>query len=176
PDAALRDVIPPRGDVLVFLAGMREINRAAADLHGIETLPLHGSLEVDAQEQALAPSPRRKVILATNIAETSLTVEGVRTVIDTGLHKVLRFDPETAIDHLVLERISRDSADQRAGRAGRTASGRVLRLWDERDILRPHREPEVRRVDLASAALDILGWGGDPKTFEWFDRPAEELL
>src|SRR5207248_6683742 len=118
PHAALRDVIPPTGDVLVFLPGMREIHRTAADLHGIDVLPLHGSLEVDAQERALAPSHRRKVILATNIAETSLTVEGVTTVIDTGLHKVLRFDPETAVDHLVTERIAADSAAQRAGRAG----------------------------------------------------------
>jgi HrpA-like RNA helicase len=176
PNASLRDVIPPKGDALVFLAGAREINRATAELRDFETLPLHGSLDVDAQERAIAPSPRRKIILATNIAETSLTVEGVNTVIDTGLHKVLRFDPETAIDHLVLERISRDSADQRAGRAGRTAPGRVVRLWDERDILRPHREPEVRRVDLASAVLDIIGWGSDPKTFEWFERPPEDRL
>jgi HrpA-like RNA helicase len=176
PNASLRDVIPPKGDALVFLAGAREINRATAELRDFETLPLHGSLDVDAQERAIAPSPRRKIILATNIAETSLTVEGVNTVIDTGLQKVLRFDPETAIDHLVLERISRDSADQRAGRAGRTAPGRAVRLWDERDILRPHREPEVRRVDLASAVLDIIGWGGDPKTFEWFERPPEDRL
>lgn len=176
PNKSLRDAMPPKGDVLVFLAGAREINRATAELRDFETLPLHGSLDVDAQERAIAPSPRRKIILATNIAETSLTVEGVNTVIDTGLHKVLRFDPQTAIDHLVLERISRDSADQRAGRAGRTAPGRAVRLWDERDMLRPHREPEVRRVDLASAVLDIIGWGGDPKTFEWFERPPEERL
>src|SRR5581483_609032 len=162
--SAVRDT---SGDALVFLPGGREIERAAADLHGLdaEVLPLHGSLDVDAQERALAPAPRRKVILATNIAETSLTVEGVTTVIDSGLQKVLRFDPETAIDHLVTERVSRDSADQRAGRAGRTAPGHAIRLWDERDILRLHREPEVRRVDLSSAVLDILAWGGDPKTF-----------
>src|SRR5438128_868699 len=126
--------------------------------------PLHGSLDVDAQERALAPLARRKVILATNIAETSLTVEGVTSVIDSGLQKLLRFDPETAVDHLVTERISRDSADQRGGRAGRTGAGRVTRLWDERDILRPHREPEIRRVDLAPVVLDIVAWGGDPRT------------
>ena len=176
PNALLRDVVPASGDVLVFLPGAREINRASAELRDFETLPLHGSLDVEAQERAIAPSTRRKIILATNIAETSLTVEGVNTVIDSGLHKVLRFDPETAIDHLVLERISRDSADQRAGRAGRTGPGRVVRLWDARDILRPHREPEVRRVDLASAALDVIAWGGDPKTFEWFERPPEDRL
>ena len=176
PNASLRDVIPPSGDVLVFLPGTREINRAASELRGINTLPLHGSLDVDDQERALAPSRERKVILATNIAETSLTVEGVTTVIDSGTHKVLRFDPETAIDHLVLERISADSAAQRAGRAGRTAPGRAIRLWDERDILREHREPEVRRVDLAPAVLDIVAWGSDPKTFEWFERPPEDRL
>src|SRR5262249_12240605 len=89
---------------------------------------------------------------------------------------VLRFDSQTAIDHLVPERISRDSADQRAGRAGRTGPGRVVRLWDERDILRPHREPEVRRVDLTSAALDIIAGGGEPKSFEWFERPPDDRL
>jgi len=176
PKASLREVIPPTGDVLVFLPGAREINRAAAELRDLETLPLHGTLDVDAQERALAPASKRKIILATNIAETSLTVEGLTTVIDTGLHKVLRFDPETAIDHLVLERISADSAEQRAGRAGRTAPGRAIRLWDERDILRQHREPEVRRVDLAPAVLDIIAWGGDPETFEWFERPPEDRI
>lgn len=176
PQAALRDVIPPRGDVLVFLPGVREIQRAAEELRGENTLPLHGSLEVDEQERALAPSSQRKIILATNIAETSLTVEGVTTVIDAGLQKVLRFDPETAVDHLVTERISQDSADQRAGRAGRTAPGRAIRLWDERDLLRPHREPEIRRIDLASALLDVIGWGGDPRTFDWFERPPEERI
>jgi ATP-dependent helicase HrpB len=168
----------PAGDVLVFLPGAREIERARADIGNVaaDVLPLHGSLDVDAQERALAPSARRKVILATNIAETSLTVEGVTTVIDSGVHKVLRFDPETAVDHLVTERIAADSAEQRAGRAGRTRPGRAVRLWDERDILRPHREPEIRRVDLAPPALEILGWGGDPKTFAWYERPPEERI
>jgi ATP-dependent helicase HrpB len=169
----LRDLIPAAGDVLVFLPGGREIDRAAAELREHETYPLHGSLDVDAQERALAPSSGRKIILATNIAETSLTVDGVTTVIDSGLHKVMRFDQETAVDHLVVERISQDSADQRAGRAGRTAPGRAIRMWSKRDVLRPHREPEIRRVDLASTLLDIIGWGGDPRTFEWFERPPE---
>jgi HrpA-like RNA helicase len=173
PDKSLREVMPSHGNVLVFLPGAREIERAATELRGLNTFPLHGSLEVDDQERALVPSQQQKIILATNIAETSLTVEGVTTVIDTGLHKTLRFDPETAVDHLVTERISLDSADQRAGRAGRTAPGRAIRLWSERDILRPHREPEIRRIDLASALLDIIGWGGDPRTFEWFERPPD---
>ncbi|HEY6212861.1 MAG TPA: ATP-dependent helicase C-terminal domain-containing protein, partial [Vicinamibacterales bacterium] len=179
PDATIAEAVrDARGDTLCFLPGVREIEAARTALSGIDALvlPLHGSLDVDAQERALAPASRRKVILATNVAETSLTVEGVTEVIDSGRHKVMRFDPETAVDHLVLERISLDSAEQRAGRAGRTAPGRCTRLWDERDILRPHREPEVRRVDLAGPVLDILSWGGDPKTFQWFERPPEERI
>ena len=180
PDAtvagAVRDVVATaRGHILCFLPGAREIERAAADLGRIDAdvLPLHGSLDVDAQERALAPSSRRKVILATNVAETSLTVDGVTDVIDSGRHKVLRYDTETAVDHLVTEQISADSAAQRAGRAGRTGPGRATRLWDERIMLRPQREPEVRRIDLTAPVLDIIAWGGDPKTFEWFERPAD---
>src|SRR5438067_5457485 len=158
PDISMTTAIREAGgNVLAFLPGAREIERTAGELRGVDAdvLPLHGSLDVDAQERALAPSARRRIILATNIAETSLTVEGITTVVDSGLHKVLRFDPETAIDHLVLERISRDSADQRTGRAGRTAPGQAIRLWDARDILHPHRQPEVQRIDLTSAALDV---------------------
>ena len=177
--AAIREQLrDAEGDMLCFLPGMREIERTRAELANVEALvlPLHGSLDVDAQERALAPADRRKVILATNIAETSLTVEGVTDVIDSGVHKVLRFDPETAVDHLVVERIAADSAEQRAGRAGRTRAGRAVRLWDSRDILRPHREPDVRRVDLAPPLLDILSWGGDPRTFGWFERPPEDRI
>ena len=178
PDASVADAVrevasSAKGHILCFLPGAREIERAAAALPGMNVFPLHGSLDVDAQERALAPSAQQKVILATNVAETSLTVEGVTDVIDSGQQKVLRFDTDSAVDHLVTELISRDSADQRAGRAGRTGPGRAMRLWDERMILRPHREPEVRRIDLTAPVLDILAWGGDPKTFEWFERPAE---
>jgi ATP-dependent helicase HrpB len=177
-DAVREQLRNPGGDILCFLPGMREIERAAAELANADALvlPLHGSLDVDAQERALAPAARRKVILATNIAETSLTVEGVTDVIDAGLHKVLRFDPDTAVDHLVAERIAADSAEQRAGRAGRTQPGRAIRLWDARDILRPHREPDIRRVDLAPSLLDIVAWGGDPRTFDWFERPDESRI
>ncbi|HEX6160653.1 MAG TPA: ATP-dependent helicase C-terminal domain-containing protein, partial [Thermoanaerobaculia bacterium] len=165
-----------KGHILCFLPGAREIERTRLELAMPNVYPLHGSLDVDAQERALAPSRERKIILATNVAETSLTVEGVTDVIDSGIQKVLRFDAETAVDHLVVEQISRDSADQRAGRAGRTGPGRAARLWDERLILRPQREPEVRRVDLASPVLDIFAWGGDPFTFDWYERPPEHRI
>lgn len=172
---AIREVArDAKGHILCFLPGAREIEEVRRQIPA--AIPLHGSLDIEAQERALAPSGERKIILATNVAETSLTVESVTDVIDSGLHKVLRFDSETAIDHLETEHISQDSADQRAGRAGRTAPGRALRLWDERLLLRPHREPEVRRVDLASPVLDILAWGGDPRTFEWFERPPEHRI
>src|SRR6516162_8534404 len=101
-----------------------------------------------------APSRDRKIVLATRLAETALTVEGVGSVIDTGLHKVVRLDPAVGVDRLEVERISRDSADQRAGRAGRTRAGRAIRLWDARDILRDHREPEIARVDLSAPLLE----------------------
>lgn len=166
------------GDILCFLPGRREIERTRGELANVDALvlPLHGSLEVDAQERALRPAPQRKVILATNIAETSLTVEGVTDVIDSGVHKVMRFDPDTAVDHLVVERIAGDSAEQRAGRAGRTQPGQAIRLWDSRDILRPHREPDIHRVDLAPTLLDIVAWGGDPRTFAWFEQPSGERI
>ncbi len=176
---AVRDALPSsRGHILCFLPGRREIDNTIAELRDIDArvLPLHGSLDVDAQEAALAPSSEKKVIVATNVAETSLTVDGVTEVIDSGLHKVLRYDAETAVDHLVTEQITADSAEQRAGRAGRTGPGRATRLWDNRSLLRPHREPEIRRVDLASPALDIISWGGDPQTFEWFERPQEDRI
>lgn len=177
--AAIREVAETaQGHILCFLPGAREIDQAAASIGRVDAtvLPLHGSLDVDAQERALAPSRQQKIILATNVAETSLTVEGVTDVIDTGKHKVLRYDTESAVDHLVTEQISADSAAQRAGRAGRTAPGRATRLWDERVLLRPQREPDVQRIDLSAPVLDIIAWGGDPATFEWFERPGEERI
>jgi ATP-dependent helicase HrpB len=169
------------GHILCFLPGQREIQQtidAMAPSLGRSALvlPLHGSLDVDAQERALAPSDRRKIIVATNVAETSLTVEGVAVVVDCGLQKVVRYDADAGIDRLETERVSTDSADQRAGRAGRTAPGRVIRLWDARDILRPHREPEILRVELSSTLLDLIAWGGDPHRFDWFEPPPEERI
>jgi ATP-dependent helicase HrpB len=171
---AVREVFATAaGDILVFLPGAAEIDRAVRSLSDLDAdiLPLHGMLDSDAQDRALAPSPRRKVIVATNIAETSLTVEGVTDVIDSGLHRILRYDPARGVDALVTERIPRDSADQRAGRAGRTRPGRALRLWGEHDVLRDHRQPEIHRVDLAPVLLSVIAWGGDPLRFPWFDPP-----
>ncbi len=179
PAAALREAAgQPGGHLLCFLPGAAEIREAEAGLAGtdLEVRPLHGALEAKAQDLALAPSARRKAILATNIAETSLTVEGVDTVVDSGLHKILRYDAERGIDRLDAERIPADSAEQRAGRAGRTGPGRAVRLWDPRDRLRPHREPEVLRIDLAGPLLDVIAWGGDPLAFEWFEAPPEDRV
>ena len=168
------------GQVLCFLPGAGEIEAAQRALSRtpsiVELVPLHGSLPAPDQDAAIAPSDRRRVILATNIAETSLTVPGVAAVVDTGLHKVARYDPDRAVDSLETERISRDAADQRAGRAGRLGPGLVIRLWSELDRLRPQREPEIHRIDLAGPVLDVLAWGGDPRTFDWFEAPNEGAL
>lgn len=179
---AARDLASRGGHVLCFLPGAGEIRRAGEDLAawasgaGVRVLPLHGRLDPDAQDAALAPSPRSKLILATNLAETSLTVEGVTAVVDSGRERVLRYDAAKGLDRLETERISADSAEQRAGRAGRLAPGVCVRLWSPAERLRPHREPELERVDLAGAVLDVIAWGGDPRRFEWFERPPEEAL
>ena len=169
------------GAVLAFLPGAPEIRRAAdrvASLVGanVPVLPLHGGLSADDQDAALQPTGGTRIVLATNLAETTLTVPDVTVVVDTGLHKVARHDPGRGIDSLETERVTQDSADQRAGRAGRVRAGRVVRLWDARDRLRPHREPEIARVDLAAVVLDVLGWGGDPRTLGWFDPPSAHAL
>ena len=180
-DAAIDLLRATDGQVLCFLPGAAEIRRAVTDLQhkagsGVDVVPLYGSLDADEQDLALRPSPRRRVIVATNIAETSLTVPGVTAVVDAGLQKVARYDAERGIDSLATERITRDAADQRAGRAGRLGPGVVRRLWDARDRLRPHREPDIHRIDLAGTALDVIAWGGDPRTFEWFEAPRPEAL
>ena len=170
------------GHVLCFLPGAGEIDRLARGerLRSIdpsaEVVALHGSLDAAAQDRALEHTAVRRIVLATNIAETSLTVPNVSAVVDAGLHKVARYDPERAVDSLETERISQDSADQRAGRAGRLGPGVAVRLWDRADRLRPYREPEIQRVDLSSTVLDILGWGGDPRSFEWFEPPPPDRL
>lgn len=179
-DAVRAALAEGTGHVLVFLPGAPEIARLARELQGRTgdaiVLPLHGSLDADAQDRAIAPSERRKVILATNVAETSVTVDGVTDVVDLGRHKVARLDEGLGLDRLTTERISRDSAEQRAGRAGRTGPGVARRLWDPRERLRERREPEIERVDLAGPVLDLLAWGGDPRTFPWFEPPAPARL
>jgi len=172
------------GTVLCFVPGAFDIHRAIADLSArgagsdADLLPMHGSLDSAAQDAALRAPPalRRRIVIATNIAETSVTVPGVTAVVDSGLHKVARYDADRGIDSLDVERITADAAEQRAGRAGRVAPGRVRRLWDARDRLRPHREPELFRVDLSATLLDLIAWGGDPANFEWFDRPREDAV
>jgi ATP-dependent helicase HrpB len=169
------------GAILVFLPGAPEIRRAAdrvASLVGarVPVFPLHGGLSADEQDAALQPTGSTRIVLATNLAETTLTVPDVTVVVDSGLHKVSRHDPGRGIDSLETERVTQDSADQRAGRAGRVRAGRVVRLWEARDRLRPHREPEIARVDLAAVVLDVLGWGGDPRTLGWFDPPPAHAL
>jgi ATP-dependent RNA helicase HrpB len=164
------------GQVLCFLPGAGEIARAAMELRSIATVPLHGSLDAAAQDAVMAPTEDRRVILATNIAETSLTVPGVTAVVDSGLHKVARYDPDRAVDSLETERVSQDAADQRAGRAGRLGPGLVIRLWNEADRLRPHREPEINRIDLSGTLLDIPVWGGDPRVFDWFEPPSPDRI
>jgi ATP-dependent RNA helicase HrpB len=165
------------GQVLCFLPGAADVRRAAGDVRAtsdVEVLELHGSMSADEQDRAIQPSNLRRVIVATNIAETSLTVPGVSAVVDSGVHKIARYDAERALDTLEITRISRDSAEQRAGRAGRLGDGVVRRLWSDADRLRSHREPEVHRIDLSGPTLDILSWGGDPSSFEWFEPPDRE--
>ncbi len=170
------------GQVLAFLPGAPEIRRAVPTVqgrvraYGAEVVALHGSLPGDEQDAAIRAGDGRRVILATNIAETSLTVPGVTAVVDSGQHKVARFDAARGIDSLDVERISQDAADQRAGRAGRTAPGFVCRLWHAHDRLRPHREPEIERVDLSGLVLDVLAWGGDPASLEWLLPPSPDRL
>src|SRR5262249_45731670 len=144
-EAARELLLQVDGGVLCFLPGGFEIQRTVDELRGrlpgVPVLPLHGSLDPAEQDRALNGTPRRRIVVATNIAETSLTVPGVVAVVDSGLHKVARYDADRGVDSLVTERITQDAADQRAGRAGRERPGWVRRLWDARDRLRAHREP-----------------------------------
>jgi ATP-dependent helicase HrpB len=184
-DAVGRALERTAGDVLVFLPGVAEIRRARVGLEplaarrGVLLAELYGELPLAEQARALRRAERRRVVLATNVAETSVTVEGVTAVVDSGLARVKRYDPALGLDRLEQERISRASAEQRAGRAGRTGPGLALRLWTERvqRSLDERNEPEIRRVDLAGAVLALLAFGEtDVRVFPWFEPPAPAAL
>jgi ATP-dependent helicase HrpB len=173
------------GDVLIFMPGAFEIHRTIDAIRrsriGDEfiVLPLHGELPVAEQDAALASYGRRKAVVSTNVAETSLTIDGVRVVIDSGLARIARFDPYRGINTLLVEKISRASADQRAGRAGRTAPGACLRLWTEHEHLdRPAQElPEVKRLDLAEVVLTLKASDvDDVAAFRWLEPPETRAL
>lgn len=168
------------GDVLAFLPGWGEIRRTAERLGGVkaEVLPLHGELPPAEQDRALNPSPNRKVVLATSIAETSLTVPGVRIVVDGGFRRAPRLDPATGLARLATLRISRAAAEQRAGRAGRTEPGVAIRLWSEalhRGLPLADR-PEILESELSGLALDCAAWGSDPAEMAFLDPPPAGML
>ena len=174
----------PQGDALIFMPGVYEIGRtvrAARDALGANfaVFPLHGQLPPAEQDAAVARQDRRKVVVATNVAETSLTIDGVRLVIDSGLARVPRYDPYRGINTLLIEKISRAAADQRAGRAGRTAPGHCLRLWTAHEQnSRPAKElPEVKRLDLAEVILTLKASGvDDARAFRWLEAPDPRAL
>ena len=165
------------GDVLAFLPGMGEIRRTEMALEGLDALllPLHGDLPPAAQDLALRPAQGRRVVLATAIAETSLTVPGVRIVIDGGFRRAPRFDPASGLTRLATERVSRAAADQRAGRAGREAPGLAIRLWTQsaQRGLRPYDRPEILEAELSGLVLDCAAWGTPPQQLAFPDAPPE---
>jgi ATP-dependent helicase HrpB len=178
-DAVVRALSETDGDILVFLPGAGDIRRCETMLQqklGGEVMVavLYGDLPFAAQERAILPADRRKVVLATNIAETSLTIEGVRGVVDSGFSRQLRYDPSTGLNRLDTMRISAASAKQRAGRAGRVAAGVCYRLWTEhtQKTLLPFTPPEIKVSDLAPLALDLAQWGvADPASLSFLDLP-----
>ncbi|WP_074245692.1 ATP-dependent helicase HrpB, partial [Pseudomonas aeruginosa] len=192
--AVLQALAEESGSVLVFLPGQAEIRRVHEGLREalggrpeVLLCPLHGELDLAAQRAAIEPASRgtRKVVLATNIAETSLTIDGVRVVIDAGLARVPRFDPGSGMTRLETQRISRASATQRAGRAGRLEPGVCYRLWSEsqHEQLPAYGTAEILQADLAGLALQLARWGVAPEELAWLDAPpaaayaqARELL
>ena len=181
-----------QGDVLVFMPGGFEISqtieaiRHTSEAKGFIVLPLHGELQPKDQDAAVARYSQRKVVVATNVAETSITIDGVRLVIDSGLARIARYDSNRGINTLLIEKISQANADQRTGRAGRTAPGQCVRLWSrpEYDERAPHEMPEIRRLDLSEVVLTLKAAGvEDLRKFRWLEKPdeislthAEELL
>jgi len=173
------------GDVLVFMPGGYEISRTVEAIRAkkcaraFAVLPLHGELTARDQDAAVGECDQRKVVVATNVAETSITIDGIRIVIDSGLARIARYDPNRGIDTLLVERISRAAADQRTGRAGRTAPGTCHRLWTEQEhVARPLQElPEILRHDLAEVVLTLKAGGiDDVENFHWLEKPDPKSL
>ncbi|MET7246596.1 ATP-dependent helicase HrpB [Methylobacterium sp. EM32] len=187
-DAVMRALRAEPGSVLAFLPGQSEIRRTEerlrerlADVADVDLAPLYGALDRAEQDRAVRPSPagRRKVVLATSIAETSLTIEGVRVVVDSGLARVPVYEPDLGLTRLVTQRASRASVDQRRGRAGRTQPGVCYRLWAEAatGALEPFTRPEILAADLAGLVLDCAAWGvADPTTLPFLDPPPAPAL
>ncbi len=177
--AILRSLKADEGNILVFLPGVRQIKEVERLLRphiGNDVLlaPLYGNLSKEAQHQAIEPPPsgKRKVVLATNIAQTSLTIEGIKVVIDLGLHNVSVFNPFSGMDKLEVQFISEDSAIQRAGRAGRLSTGKCYHLWHASKILPKHDTPEILQADLSQLVLELAKWGCDDiTTLSWMDTP-----
>jgi ATP-dependent helicase HrpB len=177
--------MPEPGNILMFLPGTHEIRKtidlleAGSTTRGWDVFPLYSSLPPAAQDAAIRPGAKPKIIVSTNVAETSLTIDGVRTVIDSGLARVSAYEPRRGINTLLIKKISRAAAEQRAGRAGRTAPGRAFRLWSQADHARREEfeSPEVHRVDLAEAVLLLKASGvADIRSFRWFEAPKQDAL
>jgi ATP-dependent helicase HrpB len=184
-DAILRAMRSEPGSVLAFLPGAAEIRRTASQLADriapdTDVVGLYGALAGEEQMRAIAPPPpgRRKIVLATSIAETSITIEGVRIVVDSGLARVPRYEPDVGLTRLETVRVSRAAADQRRGRAGRTEAGLCYRLWDESQTaaLEPFARPEILAADLSSFALDLAAWGARPEQLAFLDPPPRPAL
>src|SRR4051794_5193781 len=186
-DAVLQAIRAETGSVLAFLPGAGEIRRTETMLRervsdpSADIVALYGALEADVQDRAIAPAPpgRRKVVLATAIAETSLTIEGVRIVVDSGLARVPHYEPDVGLTRLETVRVSRASADQRRGRAGRTEPGICLRLWDEPQTasFEGSNRPEMLAADLSALVLDLASWGvADPASLAFLDPPPRAAL
>jgi len=181
--ACLQAIREESGSILAFLPGMGEIRRTAALLESelpeeVQLAPLHGSLPPAEQDRAIQPAPagRRKLVLSTDIAQTSLTIEGIRVVIDGGLNRRAAFDPNSGMSRLITGRLSQADAEQRRGRAGRLAPGVCYRLWSESEhaALAPFSPPEIQQADLAPLVLELAQWGcQDPNELRWLDPPPQ---
>jgi ATP-dependent helicase HrpB len=184
-DAVTRALRAEPGSVLAFLPGAAEIRRTETLLKervdpAADVVALYGALDAETQDRAISPAPagRRKIVLATSIAETSLTIEGVRIVVDSGLARVPRYEPDVGLTRLETVRVSRAAADQRRGRAGRTEPGIAYRLWDEPQTasLEPYTRPEILSADLSGFVLDLAAWGAAPESLSFLDSPPKGAL